>query len=258
MKPLLQDLLAQPGRVLGTWTQFSDAQLLDLVGAAGFHFSIIDLEHGPFGIDTAAGLIRDAEAARLVPLVRVPRGEHRLAARLLDCGAAGVVAPGVDSAAEAQAWTRALQFAPAGERGACPIVRAAAHSLQDWASTEAQQARAGLVVLIESPAGVQACEAICAVPGVMAVMAGPFDLSVALGLHGQASHSPVQVACRKVQAAAQAQGKAFVMPVFAAEPLLMQQQLQNWAALGVRHFVVGADKIIVAHALRQYAQAAAG
>lgn len=252
MKRLLADLATQPGRVLGTWTQFTDPAVIDLLGSAGYTFTIIDGEHGAIGVETAAALVRACEAAGVVPLVRVPRGDTVWIGKLLDAGAAGIVAPGVESADEAAALVAATRFAPAGSRGACPIVRAAEHSLAPWSQVVERQRAAGVIALVETAAGVAQCEAIAHTPGLMGLMVGPFDLSVALGLAGQIDHADVQAGARRVVAAARTAGIDAWVPVFDADPARLGAQVAGWAAQGVRHFVIGADKIIVAGALASY------
>jgi 4-hydroxy-2-oxoheptanedioate aldolase len=253
----LDDLLARPGRVLGTWTQIAHADLIDALGSAGYDFTIIDTEHGAFGIETAEHLIRACEAAGVVPLVRVPRGDLTSAYKALDAGAAGVLAPSVESVAEAQALIAATCFAPVGRRGACPIVRAADHSALAWEPFTAQQAGNGLVLMIETAAGLAQCEAICAVPGVKALLVGPFDLSVSLGHRGRVDAPEVQAGVERLIAAARRAGLPVLMPVFDADEAQLARRIEHWAGEGIRHFAIGADKIIVAHAMARYRRAAA-
>jgi 4-hydroxy-2-oxoheptanedioate aldolase len=248
----LADLLRRPGRVLGTWTQFADADIIDLLGSADFDFNIIDCEHGAFGIETAWQLIRASEAAGIVPLVRVAPGDAQTIGRVLDAGAAGIIAPGISTAQEAARMVAAANFAPQGQRGACPIVRAAGHSLTAWTDYAAQQANTGVIALIESEEGLANCVAICATPGLAAVMVGPFDLSVSLGHAGQTQHPRVLEATQRVIDSAAACNLPAVMPVFAPEESELKRQVAWWSGRGVRHFAVGADKIIVAHALKAY------
>jgi 4-hydroxy-2-oxoheptanedioate aldolase len=248
----LAELDTHAGPALGTWTQFTDPQFIDLLGAAGYAFSIIDGEHGAFGIQTAAALIRACDAARVLPLVRVPRGDAGWITKALDAGAAGIVSPGCESADEARVLVAATRFAPEGTRGACPIVRAAGHSLTAWEQTEQAQRAVGAIALIETPAGVTQCGAIASVPGLTGVMAGPFDLSVAMGLPGQVEHPQVQAALSRVVEAADAAQVPAWMPVFAAERDALRAQIAHWSARGVRRFVIGADKIVAGRALADY------
>ena len=248
----LDELLARPGRVLGSWSQIASPDLVETLGRAGFAFTIIDCEHGAFGIETAAALIRAADAAAIAPLVRIPRGDAVMAGKALDAGAVGVLAPGVESAAEAQALCAATRFAPGGSRGACPIVRAAGHSLQPWDAFVAQQDGNGLLVMLETAAAIEQCEAIVAVEGIKAVVAGPFDLSVSCGLEGDYRHPRVQAALERVLGAAMAHAVPLVMPVFAPDEPTLRELVGYWSARGVRHFAVGADKIFFAQAAARF------
>ena len=250
----LKELLTRP-RLVGTWTQIASADLIDALGHAGYDFTIIDCEHGAFGIETAEPLIRACEAARIAPLVRVPRLAHGgdlLLYKALDAGALGVLVPGVESAEEASRAVAATRFAPEGTRGACPIVRSAAHSATAWRDFTRAQSDKGVIAMIETAAGIAACDAICATPGLMGVMAGPFDLSVSMGFEGEHRHPTVQTALRRLIDAATAHEVPLLMPVFAPERDALSQQIAEWSALGVHRFAIGADKIIVASALAQY------
>ena len=92
----------------------------------------------------------------------------------------------------------------------------------------------------------------------MGVVAGPFDLAVSMGLAGDHRAPAVQAALRRLIHAAAACNLPLVMPVFAPERDALQQQLNHWRALGITRFAVGADKIIVSHALASYRGWAAG
>jgi 4-hydroxy-2-oxoheptanedioate aldolase len=254
----LDDLLAKPGRVLGTWTQIPHGDLIDALGAAGYEFTIIDCEHGAFGIETAQELIRACEAAGVTPLVRVPRGDWTALYKALDAGAAGVLVPSIESPAEAAQAVATARFAPQGDRGACPIVRAADHAVLPWQDFAARQSGCGVVAMIETRAGLAAAEAICQVPGLKAVLLGPFDLSVSMGLAGHVSHPDVQAGLLQIIAAARAAKLPVWMPVFSTDEAVLAADIARWQAEGIQCFAIGADKIIVSAALARYRQVAAG
>jgi 2-keto-3-deoxy-L-rhamnonate aldolase RhmA len=46
--------------------------ILEVMAAAGLDFAIIDMEHSPVDLGTAAHLVRAADAAGLTPFLRVP------------------------------------------------------------------------------------------------------------------------------------------------------------------------------------------
>lgn len=241
----LATLLADGAQALGTWTQIGAPETIDVLGAAGFDFTIIDTEHGSFGMEAVENLVRACDAARLVPIVRVPWFEQAHVTRALDAGAAGVIIPGVRSAAEAERAIRSGSFQPRGERGACPCVRAGEHWVQDWPAYVGRRERdTGIILLAETAGALAEIDAICALPGLRALMIGPFDLSVALGCQGDCRHPDLVAAVRRMIAAARAHDVPTIMPLFAPDLAETQRQIADWRAEGVRAFTVGTDKIL--------------
>lgn len=250
------DLLALGRPALGTWTQIASEECVDMLGAAGLDFTIVDMEHGAFGIETAERLFRGCDANGLAPLVRIARAEPFLVGQALDAGAAATVVPGVASAAEAEAMVAAGRYAPEGTRGACPCIRAGDHFIRDWRGyVERQRAGTGIIPLVETRAGLDAIEAICAVPGLLALMIGPFDLSVSLGLAGDYRAPEVQAGLDRMIAAARANGLPVLAPIFDPDLAEARRQQEAWTARGASHFVVGTDKIVFAEAMSRYAAA---
>ena len=86
---------------------------------------ILDMEHGPYGIQALGPLILSARARGLTPVARVRCNDAALVGAALDCGAAGVLVPSVGSAQAARELVAAARFAPEGRRGVNPWVRAA-------------------------------------------------------------------------------------------------------------------------------------
>jgi 4-hydroxy-2-oxoheptanedioate aldolase len=253
-----QDLLAR-GHSLGTWSQIMSAEVVDMIGAAGLDFTIVDCEHGAFGIETAEGLFRAADANGIVPLVRAPSPDPGFIGRALDAGAAAVVMPGIATPEQAVAAVAASRFAPEGTRGACPCVRAGGHYITDWRGyVGRQRAETGVIALVETAEGLANIEAICRVEGLLALLIGPFDLSVSLGLQGDYRHPEAQAAISRMLAAAAAARLPVIAPIFNPDAAEARRQQAEWQAKGVSHFVVGTDKIIVADALARYRAALAG
>ncbi len=252
------DLLALGRPALGTWSQIASEECVDMLGAAGLDFTIVDCEHGAFGIETAERLMRACDANGLVPLLRIARPEPFLVGQALDAGAAAVVAPGVSSAEQAAALVAAARFAPEGTRGACPCVRAGSHFIRDWpAYAGAQRAGVGVIALVETRAGLDSIEAICAVNGLLGLLIGPFDLSVSLGHAGNYADTEVQAAIDRMIAAARAAQLPVLAPIFNPDAAEARRQRETWTARGADHFVVGTDKILFADAVARYARALA-
>src|SRR5712692_1925175 len=88
----------------------------ELVGREGFPAVTLDGQHGLW--DTAA-LVAGVAAVRLAgaaPIVRIPVGEFASASRALDFGAEGIIAPMINTEADARAYVSFAKFPPLGER----------------------------------------------------------------------------------------------------------------------------------------------
>jgi 4-hydroxy-2-oxoheptanedioate aldolase len=250
------DLLNLGRPALGTWSQIASEECIDMLGAAGLDYTIVDCEHGAFGIETAERLIRACDANGLVPLLRVPSADPTFIGQALDAGAAAIVVPGVASAEQARTLVAATRFAPEGTRGACPCVRAGDHFIRDWrAYAAAQRESVGIIALVESRPGLDAIEEICAVEGLLALLIGPFDLSVSLGRAGDYLDEEVQGAIDRMLRAASARNLPVIAPIFNPDAGEARRQRDSWAARGARLFVVGTDKILFSDAVSRYAGA---
>ena len=250
-----RDLLSKRP-AFGTWTQVADAELIDMLGAAGFDFSIIDAEHGVLDSETVQSLARACDANGLVPIVRVPQNDRVWIGKSLDAGAAAVVVPGITDLGSAQRAVAATRFGPPGTRGACPGVRAGAHYITDWrAYTRSQHADAGVILLIETPQAVAEIEAIAALPDLLGLLVGPFDLSVSMGFDGDYLHADVITAIERVIAAARFRKLPMIVPVFSPDPVEGRRQVERWREKGVEIFTVGTDKILIADQFIRYRRA---
>lgn len=243
--------------IVGTWSQIASEEVIDMVGGAGFDFTIVDCEHGAFDIETAARLFRACDANGVAPLARASGIDAGFVARALDAGATAVVVPGIASGADAQAMVRATRFAPHGTRGACPCVRAGGQFITDWRGhVAAQAAEVGVVALVETAQGLAEIDAITATEGLLALLLGPFDLSVSLGLAGDHRHPEVERALDRMIDAAGRADLPVIAPIFDPDPAEVAHQRTRWADRGVSRFTVGTDKIVLADGLRRYARAA--
>ncbi len=249
----LGELLAADRRSFGTWAQIPAPEVTDLLGFNGFDFIVIDCQHAPFGIETAERMARAAAAAGMAASVRVSRLDEVEILKALDAGISHVIVPDIASAEEAIRAVDATRFAPNGTRGACPCVRSGEHYVRDWPGyATREEAQTGLIPLVESADGIAEVEAIAAVPGLSALAAGPFDLSVSMGLQGDWRDPRVTDGLRRLVAAADENGIPSIMPVFSPDPSECRDLIENWAEAGVRAFVIGSDKIMIANAFQNW------
>jgi 4-hydroxy-2-oxoheptanedioate aldolase len=234
----LRAALMAGGHMLGTFAIVPCAEIIELIGLAGFDFVIIDMEHGPFGLGQVREGLVTARSCELWTVVRVPSTEPSMIGAVLDAGADGVLVPRVDSAAVAKAVVAAARFAPGGERGAHPWVRASGYGTRpDWFAVANQETT--VMVMVEGRAGIDAISEILSVPGLDAIFLGPVDLSHSLGVPGQIDHPQVREALEAVAAKAAAQGMATA--VFAPDA----ERTRAWWPLGVRLVACGVDTQLI-------------
>ena len=255
----LSSLFSDKGPVLGTWSQIGAPEVIDILGASGFQFTILDTEHGSFGMDSIENLVRACDASDVVAIVRVPAFEQAHITRALDAGAQAVIVPGIRSADEAARAIAGGRFAPSGLRGACPCVRAGGHWIADWRSyATARDRDTGIIVLAETPGALDEVEAICALDGMKALMIVPFDLSVALGHEGTSQHPEVVAAIRRMVDAATSNDVPAILPIFAPGLSETMRQVEYWRELGVKVFTIGTDKILLHSQGSRFTQAVRG
>jgi 4-hydroxy-2-oxoheptanedioate aldolase len=251
----LRKLIDSHDLVIGTWSQFANPEVIDILGVSGFQFTIVDTEHGYFGLETAENLVRACDAAGLIPIVRVPASDSYLIKKALDIGAAAVVVPKISSADEAERAVRAARYAPAGMRGACPCIRAGGHFVKEWRSFAMAEDSPRVIALVETPEAINEIHAIASVPGLLGILVGPFDLSVSMGLDGDTAHPRVEEAIKCVVDAAACTKVPLVMPLFHSDIDDCRRKIADWQRCGVRAFTIGTDKLLFADHCQRYVAA---
>lgn len=209
-----KDKLDAQDLTLGTFIQVGGPEVVEICGAVGLDFVILDTEHTPVGWERLSAMCVSAMYAGTFPLIRVGAGEQALVTRALDAGARGVMFPQIQTAEAAELAARACRYPPEGTRGA------AGSRNMGWGVTmnlaeyiPAANRGVVCVVQIESSAGVDAAPAIAAVPGVDCVFVGLSDLSVDLGCPAQYAHPELDAALDAVIDAARPHGVAIGVPI---------------------------------------------
>ncbi len=207
MQQSFKKLLENEKRIVGMFVNTACPEFLEIAAYTGYKFVIIDNEHGCWDGETNSHLIRAADAAGMVPLVRVSQIDETEIKKALDSGASGVMIPGVSSVADAELALKYSKFAPVGMRGACPYVRANQFSAGDKTKYFDECNKEQVVImLVEGKEGLAAFDDIIALEGVNCVFFGPCDLAVSLGHPGEDDHPEVIAAIKDMTARARAKG----------------------------------------------------
>lgn len=229
---------------LTTFSIIPAIEVVELIGLAGFDGVILDTEHGAHASEALGPLILAARAHGLHPLVRVRSSEPTGIGAALDAGAAGVIVPQIGSAAEASKAVRAARFAPEGNRGANPFVRAADYSSRiEWFAESNRDT--AVLLMIEGAGAIAELDQIIDTPNLDGIFIGPMDLSHALGVPGEVTHPSVVEAIERVIAATRAKG--LICGIFAGT----SEAARRWIGRGVTLIGVSVDTVQFLRVLKE-------
>jgi 4-hydroxy-2-oxoheptanedioate aldolase len=162
------------------------------LAAAGLEYVVIDLQHGGATESDLPALTSAIRLAGATPVARVRHAHTADIGRALDLGCEGVIAPNVDSAAQARQVASAVRYPPAGHRSAGGVLAAA---------------EPFCLVMVESAAALAELDATLAQGGVDGVYVGPRDLSFSLGCELDPDDPVLKPALQRIWAACAAAGK---------------------------------------------------
>jgi 4-hydroxy-2-oxoheptanedioate aldolase len=178
----------------------------EVVKTCGLDFVFIDTEHIALDRFELSWMCQTYAALGLPPLVRIPSPDPYAATMVLDGGAAGVIAPYVESAEQVQALRGAVKLRPIkGQKLQGMLAGDAVEpDLETYVQNGAKDRL--LIVNIESVPAMSALDEILAVPGLDGVLIGPHDLSCSLGMPERYDHRDFLNACEIIFRKARAAG----------------------------------------------------
>lgn len=247
MKHDIRGRLRRGETLLGTMVTLPGPATAEILAAIGFDWLFVDAEHGPLGTAELAGILQ-AVGDRVACLVRVPAAAEVPIKRALDLGAAGIIAPQVNTSAQAADVVRFSRYAPEGARGV-GLARAHGYGVDVEAYLSSANDRTAVVVQAEDVRAVENIEAIVAVAGIDAVLLGPYDLSASLGRMGRIDDPLVVEAIEHVTRVCKAAG----MPLgyFGVSADGVRPYMERGFAL----VVAGVDTLYVANGARRLLEA---
>jgi 4-hydroxy-2-oxoheptanedioate aldolase len=179
--PSLRPRLEAGETVFTAWVTIPDPLVAEFTARSGFDAVTLDMQHGNHSDDSIMRGMAAVTLAGKPAAMRIPVGRFDLASRALDFGACMVIAPMVNSVADAKAFAAAMKFPPMGERSWGPTRVVALHgipTLQSYLETANRDTLA--IAMIETRAAYAALDSILAVEGIDGVFVGPSDFSIAL------------------------------------------------------------------------------
>jgi 2-dehydro-3-deoxyglucarate aldolase/4-hydroxy-2-oxoheptanedioate aldolase len=219
-----------------SFSQLRSPEVATMLGKAGFDWTYLDSEHGGFDLETLQDLSRAAIAAGMAPIIRVADVQYALVARALDCGGLGILVPRIEAPevlAKAVSWA---YFPPVGVRGfglAAPHVNYEPVTMPQI--IENRNANTLVAFQIETKLALERRDELVSVPGVDAVMVGPADLSISLGVPGDFENPKLIDAVEKIRDSCLKHGVA---------PGIHMRSLANakfWKDRGMRFLSTGSE-----------------
>lgn len=236
-------------RLYGTLLVSPSPHWVPVVAGLGLDFVFIDTEHIPLDREKLAWMCQAYRAVGLPPIVRIPSPDPYQACMALDGGAAGIVAPYVETPAQVRELVGAVKKRPlkgqtlarhlAGE----PLEAALGDYLVKGAAART------LIINIESVPAIEALDEILAVEGLDGVLIGPHDLSTSLGVPERYDHPRFIAACDTIITKARARSLgAGIHVIYQANRLADEER---WAQLGANFILHAADVILFAEGIRR-------
>ena len=253
MKPnRMKEKLSAGEPAFGVSVMIPSPQVVEMIGAAGFDWVLLDCEHGTLTLESVELMAMAAEACGITAIGRpqTRSAEHIL--QILDRGVMGVQVPHVNTAEEARAVVAAVKYHPAGRRGLAAGTRAAAY---DAHGTLAEYVKAAndatlIAIQLEDALAIENIDALLAVEDIDVFFIGPSDLSQALGHPGNPKAPVVAHAIESSLAKMRAAGRTPGMPASA-------DNVRELLGKGVRYVYTHLPRLLQASG-KTYLQSARG
>jgi 2-keto-3-deoxy-L-rhamnonate aldolase RhmA len=234
-------------RVYGTCVISPAPQWPRMIARTGLDFVFLDTEHIVLDRAQLAWMCQAYAGMGMAPLVRIPAPDPHLASHMLDGGAAGVIAPYVESVSQVRQLRGAVKLRPLkGERLSRAL--AGGDELEPIVHEYLARYNQGNVCIlnIESVPALRALDEILGVPDIDALLIGPHDLSISLGIPEQYGHPRFEEAVQTVIEKGRRAGIGVGMHYSEADGT---QRLAEWARSGMNLIIHSSDLRIVGRTL---------
>lgn len=160
-------------QIVGATISSPDPNIYCAVANAGYDYLWIEMQHSPLTYGEVARMIWACRGAAATPFIRVPDATESEIQKATDIGALGIIVPTVDTVEKAEAAVKWAKYPPQGRRS-----QGVGQYGALWGSDYRQTINDNMlvVIMIETPLGVDNAEKIAAVPGVDVIFAASTDL----------------------------------------------------------------------------------
>jgi 4-hydroxy-2-oxoheptanedioate aldolase len=178
----LRDRFAAGDTLFTAWSGITSAHLAGVIAATGYDCVTLDMQHGAHDVGSIFDCTHSVRRAGAHVIVRVPVGANDMVSRAFDFGAEAVIAPMINTVADAEAFANAAKYPPMGQRSWGPT--RAMELNGDTSANDfflAQNSRTLSFAMIETRQALECLDAILDLEGIDGVFVGPADLSIGAG-----------------------------------------------------------------------------
>jgi 4-hydroxy-2-oxoheptanedioate aldolase len=246
----LADKLRSGQPVITGWSMLAAPIVAELFARSGYEAVTLDLQHGMHDFTSASDGFAALALGGAHRIARIPVDDNATASRLADMGAECLIAPMINSRADAEAFVKAVKYPPVGERSWAPFRVVMLNQQTPDAYLETANEQTLALAMVETRTSVDALDDILAVPGLDGVFVGPSDLSLALSNGEKLDPNGEETArvCGEIAARAKAAGKIAGIFCIGAE------KVEEAIAQGFRLMAHGTDMMMFDEAARAHLQ----
>jgi 4-hydroxy-2-oxoheptanedioate aldolase len=216
---------------------FASPTIIEVLSAADLQFIYLDGEHGCFDWRDIESACIAAERHGLTTIARIPDVSTSTITRFLDRGVKGIVAPHVESLAQARQVIDAVYFSPMGNRSFGAGRPDYGMRIGDQSTyMKACNSAVSVCLMLESKAGLDLAGEFAEMEGVDYLSFGMHDLAQGMGYSGQSDHPEVKAAVaqasRRIGEAGKRVREDFMKFVWINEVIVSGARglLENWSS----------------------------
>ena len=165
---------------VGIWQLLNSNIITDIISSSGFDYTLLDLEHGFFNIDSIQNCVLSSKSSKLKTIVRLPSISYTEIVRVIDTGVNGILFPHIEKKEDLEKIIKKFFLPPIGEKSLSPFVPKYNYGL----TTEFDNTNPFLGILVESDIGIKNLPNLLSNKLIDFVYFGAYDLSIEYQMAG--------------------------------------------------------------------------
>ena len=238
-----KEKLEQHKPLIGTIQALPSPEITEILANAGLDWIWIDMEHSAIDVPTMQHMLMAANG-KCPCIVRPPSHEKAYIKKILDAGADGILIPLVNSPQDANQMVKLCKYPPQGNRS-IGIARAHGYGMRFQEYVDNANDTITVIIQVEHIEAIKNIDEIVKVPGLDAILIGPYDLSGSMGKTGKVNDPEVQ---EQIEIARKTALEANLhVGIFTADPGNVNGLIEK----GFSFIAVGMDSMALGNAVKE-------